>query len=104
VTHTMSQYANKDDLIKAQASDIERLRAALKPFTKVPLDHTADIGDGATVMQYEGGELTLGDFRQAHTAMNPDPNSGRGPVDLLRAEKWPETIDELKRQRRSPND
>src|SRR5687768_16174004 len=47
----------------------DEAREALKPFTHIPLAYTDDIDDSATVFEYEGGAITLGDLRRAARAI-----------------------------------
>jgi len=45
----------------------------LEPFARIPLSHTDDIDDSATVFKYEGGAITLGDLRRVHAALTASP-------------------------------
>ena len=68
------------------------IKEALEPFACIPLSFTDDIDDSATVFEYEGGAITLGDLRRVHTALSSlscgeareriariiDPNAGWG--------------------------
>lgn len=49
-------------------------RKVIEPFALVPLAYTDDIDDSATVFEYEGGAITLGDLRRVH-ALNAQEKS-----------------------------
>lgn len=57
------------DRMEAAERERDEARAALKAFTSIPLAHTNDIDDSATVFEYDGGAITLGDLRRAARAV-----------------------------------
>jgi len=60
-----------EEFMKRTEATESRLSEAMKviePFTRIPLAFTDDIDDSATVFEFEGGAITLGDLRRVHAA------------------------------------
>lgn len=49
---------------------VEGLVEALEPFTRIPMAYTDDIGNDATVFEYEGGAINLGHLRAVHESLS----------------------------------
>lgn len=56
------------------------LVAALEPFGRVPLVCTEGIDDSATVFEFEGGEITLGDLRRVHSTLSRAKGKSVEPI------------------------
>ena len=54
----------------AALAELREAGEALVPFSKVDLSFTQDVDDSANVMEYEGGQLVLGDFRIVHQVLS----------------------------------
>lgn len=62
-----------DEMQRANACLIAtapELLDALEPFGRVPLLCTEGIDDSATVFEFEGGQISLGDLRRVHAALS----------------------------------